>query len=245
MNAPPMPISARVAISMSGEPASGRQRRAERRRRAGRRSSACLRPKRSPSAPAVSSSAGEDEHVGVDDPLQLRGTTRRGRLERRQRDVEDRVVEPDDQQREAQDDERPPAAGVGSGGGAGGGGDGGGGHGGSRLGGTGCETGLRRFVSVRRTIDVHVAKRKWLVSICLEALGAWCGLPYGGGRERREAPANPRIEGSRAGTAALTRAWPPGQGVGPPYQRRFQRQRSGAAGHGGARGANEPERPRQ
>ena len=45
--------------------------------------------------------------------------------------------------------------------------------------------------------------------------GAWCGLPYGGGRERREAPANPRIEGSRAGTAALTRAWPPGQGGGP------------------------------
>ena len=54
MNAPPTPISARVAISISAEPASA-ERASRGRRRAARGSSARLRPKRSPSAPAVSS----------------------------------------------------------------------------------------------------------------------------------------------------------------------------------------------
>ena len=53
---------------------------------------------------------GEDEQVGVDHPLQLR---RRGVelvLQRRQGDVEDRVVEPDDHQAQRQHAERLPAA---------------------------------------------------------------------------------------------------------------------------------------
>ena len=71
MNAPPTPISARVAISISAEPASA--------------DSAEPRPKiseaegeRALAAEAVAQRAGgqqhagEDEHVGVDDPLQLR-----------------------------------------------------------------------------------------------------------------------------------------------------------------------------
>ena len=54
--------------------------------------------------------AGEDEHVGVDDPLQRGGGGGEIALERRQRDVEDRVVEADHDQRDAEDGERPPAA---------------------------------------------------------------------------------------------------------------------------------------
>ena len=71
MNAPPTPISARVAISISGEVASADS--AEPRPKT-------ARPKveRALAAEAVAEraggqqQAGEDEHVGVDDPLQLR-----------------------------------------------------------------------------------------------------------------------------------------------------------------------------
>ena len=54
--------------------------------------------------------AGEDEHVRVDDPLELaRGRVQRA-LEGRQRDVEDRVVERDHEQTETEHRESPPAA---------------------------------------------------------------------------------------------------------------------------------------
>ena len=112
MNAPPTPISARLAISIPAEPASGRQRRAE----AEDRQAEVQRPA---AAEAVTEragreqQAGEDEHVGVDDPLQLRARGMKVALERGERNIEDRVVERDDEQRKAQDDERPPAAGIG------------------------------------------------------------------------------------------------------------------------------------
>jgi hypothetical protein len=57
--------------------------------------------------------AGEDEDVAVDDPLQR---ARRGvevALDRRQGDVEDRVVDADDEQRDAERAEDLPAAGIG------------------------------------------------------------------------------------------------------------------------------------
>ena len=111
MNAPPMPISARITIRSSGvvasaEPSEPRPKTA--------------RPKRQRAlaAEAVAERAGgqqharEHEHVDVDDPLQLRGGRVEIALERGQRDVEDRVVEPDHEQRQAEDGERPPAAGV-------------------------------------------------------------------------------------------------------------------------------------
>ena len=56
--------------------------------------------------------AGEDEQVGVDHPLQLRGGGVELVLQRRQGDVEDRVVEPDDHEAQRQHTERLPAAGV-------------------------------------------------------------------------------------------------------------------------------------
>ena len=92
MNAPPMPISARMAISSSGESASAEQSEpsAEDEQAEGQRALA---------AEAVAERAGgeqhagEDEHVDVDDPLQLRGGGVEVALQRRQRDVEDRVVE--------------------------------------------------------------------------------------------------------------------------------------------------------
>ena len=68
-----------------------------------------LRPKRSPIAPAGSSSAANDERVRVDDPLQLRlrGAGVPGDL--RQRDVEARDGRDDHHQREAHDAQhRPP-----------------------------------------------------------------------------------------------------------------------------------------
>jgi hypothetical protein len=56
--------------------------------------------------------AGEDEQVGVDHPLQLRGGGVELVLQRRQGDVEDRVVEPDDRQAKREHAERLPTAGV-------------------------------------------------------------------------------------------------------------------------------------
>ena len=51
----------------------------------------------------------EHERVGVDHPLQLAERRRRGLLQVRQRDVEDRVVDDDHEQAEAQHAEHPPA----------------------------------------------------------------------------------------------------------------------------------------
>ena len=58
--------------------------------------------------------AREHEGVGVDDPLQARDVGVQLAADRGQGDVDDRVVEPDDQQAHAADDEdQPPAAAVG------------------------------------------------------------------------------------------------------------------------------------
>ena len=108
MKAPPTPIRARVAISIAGEVASAE--RPEPRPKT-------ARPKRERplAAEAVAEStrgeqqAGEDEHVRVDDPLQLGAGCAEVVLQRGERDVEDGVVEPDDEQRRGEDDEGPPA----------------------------------------------------------------------------------------------------------------------------------------
>jgi hypothetical protein len=59
--------------------------------------------------------AGEHQQVGVDHPLQRRGGRLEVRLQRGERDVEDRVVEPDDHEAQRQDAERLPAHRVGGG----------------------------------------------------------------------------------------------------------------------------------
>ena len=97
MNAPPTPIRARVAISASGEAATA-ERPEPRPKIASPNASARLRPKRSPSAPAVRRT-GEDEHVGVHDRLELGAGRAEVALERGERDVEDGVVEPDHEER--------------------------------------------------------------------------------------------------------------------------------------------------
>ena len=53
---------------------------------------------------------GEHDGVGVDDPLQLRAIGAELADDRRERDVEDRVVDADHHQRQAQHAERPPAS---------------------------------------------------------------------------------------------------------------------------------------
>ena len=98
MNAPPMPIRARVAISISGEVASAESRRAE--AEDGKADGeAALAAEAVAERAGGEQQAGEDEHVGVDDPLQLGAGRAEVALERRQRDVEDGVVEPDHEQR--------------------------------------------------------------------------------------------------------------------------------------------------
>ena len=111
MNAPPMPISAAHRDQQLGRAGERGAERAEAEDEQAER-------QRALAAEAVAERAGgqqhagEHEHVDVDDPLQLRGGRVEIALERGQRDVEDRVVEPDHEQRQAQDGERPPAAGV-------------------------------------------------------------------------------------------------------------------------------------
>ena len=68
------------------------------------------RPKMSPSRPPVTSSTAKVERVGVDRPLEGGQRGVEVALDRRQRDVHDRVVEHDHEQREAHRGERPPAA---------------------------------------------------------------------------------------------------------------------------------------
>ena len=109
MSAPPIPMRARLAISMSALVASADSSEA---------APNTARPdhERQPATEAVAEAAHgqqqarEYERVGVDDPLQ---GARRGvelALDRRQSNVEDRVVQRDDQQGHGQDDERPPPA---------------------------------------------------------------------------------------------------------------------------------------
>src|SRR6266545_3727540 len=82
MNAAPTPIRARVEISAVAQRACREQ------------------------------DSGEDEQVRVDDPLELRGRGVQIGPEARDRDVEDRVVETDHEQRERENAQRPPAAAV-------------------------------------------------------------------------------------------------------------------------------------
>ena len=70
--------------------------------------SAFLRPNRSPSDAGGEQQAGEHDRVRVDDPLQLRALGAEVAHDRRQRDVEDRVVDADDDEREAEHGERHP-----------------------------------------------------------------------------------------------------------------------------------------
>ena len=71
--------------------------------------SAPRRPNRSPSAPAEQEQAGEDEHIAVDDPLQLAPARPRGLERGWEGHVEDRVVHDDEQQAHVEDGEGPPA----------------------------------------------------------------------------------------------------------------------------------------
>ena len=115
MNAPPMPMSERVKISMVAESADRGHERAD------AEDGEADREEAVPAEPVAEASGGEqqtgeDEGVGVDDPLELAG----GRAEaafarrvgqRRQRDVEDRVVEDDHDEADAQHEQRqPPSA---------------------------------------------------------------------------------------------------------------------------------------
>ena len=117
MNAPPMPMSARV-----------RDQHRWPRRRTPTAPSRCRRSA-SPigeapvAAEAVAEAAGgeqqagEHQRVGVDDPLQLAGRGAEPALgrrvgERRERDVQDRVVERDDDEADAEHQQREPPAAV-------------------------------------------------------------------------------------------------------------------------------------
>ena len=107
ISAPPTPMSARVAISWLGSVARAESTDADAEDHEADR-------QRAPAAEAVAQrpggeqQPGEHEHVGVDDPLQLaRGGAEVG-LDARQGHVEDRVVEHDDQQAEAQHPEHEP-----------------------------------------------------------------------------------------------------------------------------------------
>ena len=117
MNAPPMPMSERAAISMLAGVGERRQRRAD----AEDGEPAGQRPV---AAEAVAEAArgeqqaGEHDDVRVDDPLQLAGRRAQAALvgavrQRRQRDVQDRVVERDHDEADAQHQQREPPPAVG------------------------------------------------------------------------------------------------------------------------------------
>ena len=109
--APPMPMKARVAISMSASPGEGRSQRAEP-KTTRPAVSIPLRPIAVGERAGAEEQAGEHQLVAVDDPLQLR----RRRVEIRDKggegDVEHGVVQGDEHQAQAQDGQCPPAAGV-------------------------------------------------------------------------------------------------------------------------------------
>src|SRR3990172_9101388 len=81
MRAPPIPMNARVAMSWPGGSAE---------------------------APRREQQPGEDQDVGVDDPLQLGRRCSELAHERRKRHVHDRVVQRDHEQRQDEDPEGPP-----------------------------------------------------------------------------------------------------------------------------------------
>ena len=67
-----------------------------------------LRPSRSPSVPAFSVAAREQEGVGVDHPLEVGEGGVEVPLDARQRDIDDRDVEEEHEDGDANDDEGPP-----------------------------------------------------------------------------------------------------------------------------------------
>ena len=108
MSAPPMPMSPRAAINIPGDVANdaNAENVANRTRPA---VSAFLRPSRSPSDPAVSSSPAKTIVYASMIHCSCDPFAPRSLHDRRQRDVEDGVVDADDDQRQAQHAERPPA----------------------------------------------------------------------------------------------------------------------------------------
>ncbi len=109
ISAEPMPCTARQATS---QVSLGRE--ADRGARGGEDDDAgeedFAPPEQVAEAPAGDEQHGERQRVGVDGPLQRGGRRVQAALDRRQRDVDDRVVEHDHEQREAHRPERPPAA---------------------------------------------------------------------------------------------------------------------------------------
>ena len=110
MIAPPIPCAAAREDQeqrIVGEPAERRGEREQRRSRSRRR--AC-RPNRSATDPGRQDARRERERVGVDHPLQLGERRVQRPLDRGQRDVHDRDVEQQHEDRDADRDQRPPLA---------------------------------------------------------------------------------------------------------------------------------------
>ena len=109
ISAAPIPIAARTPITWLAESATegAEAREAEYR-------DACLKrelaPEAVPERPEDEQKAGEHEQVRVDHPLQLGRGGVELVLQRRQGDVEDRVVEPDDHEAQREHAERLPTA---------------------------------------------------------------------------------------------------------------------------------------
>ena len=109
MSAAPTPMAARAAISCSGRLGQAGEDRAH-----GEGDHAQLQGALAAEAVAQAArgeqQAGEDERVGVDHPLELAGAGAQLAADRRQRHVDDGVVDDDDEQAQAQHAEDRPAA---------------------------------------------------------------------------------------------------------------------------------------
>ena len=109
ISAAPMPMTARAAISARhavGERGRGR-RRAEHDQPDGERA---LAPEAVAQAPGRQEQPGEDQRVGVDDPLQVADARAEVAHEGGEGDVDDRVVDDDHEQTHAEHEQREPAA---------------------------------------------------------------------------------------------------------------------------------------
>ena len=107
ISAAPTPMAARTAITWSAESAiEGAEAGEAEDRHAGLE--CALAPEAVAEGAEHEQETGEDEQVGVDHPLQLRGGGVELVLQRRQSDIENRVVEPDDHQAQRQHAERLP-----------------------------------------------------------------------------------------------------------------------------------------
>ena len=108
MNAPPMPIRARLAISESADPGERREQRA-RAEHTEPEDQGPLAPEAVSEAAGREQQAGEHQDVRVDDPLHLRGRGPEIALDAGEGDVQDRVVQRDDEEAQREDPEDPPA----------------------------------------------------------------------------------------------------------------------------------------